>query len=348
MSETKLKRKSLVDSTYRLKWEITKEQIDKCQYPDEIVSEDYSIEINGEETVWRLFMHPKGSEEAKNKVSIFLALVSIGKFYKVSYAFGIETQTGYWPSDAVAKMYSRDRFSIECHTGSFLGRNGECEARGYAICDTDEFEKHFVNNKVTVVASFVIYLEGNNYRNLMEVADEFVGDMRAMSSYENLTDFTIISGDSRFPCHRIVLATRSEYFEGLFRNEPTKKELKVDESPDLVKAVLEFVTKGLIPDDIDNNALDLILVSDMYGLDLLTLACETSLVNNLSPDNAVETLITIDKLKHVSKLEHRNKVLAYIKKDADKVSKAKDWKKFVINYPDLITEIMVLKDEKNI
>jgi len=336
---------SQVDSTYRLRWEITKEQFDNCQYPDSFTSEKYFIEIDGEESVWDLKIYPKGDiEKSKNEVVVFLGLASTGKTYKIRYEIGIETPTGYWPSDIVAKMYSRG--SYEYYSYSF----GESDSNlhGYSLSSTDEFEKHFVNNKVTVVASFVIYLEGNNYRDLMEVADEFVDDMRAMSSYENLTDFTIISGDSRFPCHRIVLATRSEYFEGLFRNEPTKKELKVDESPDLVKAVLEFVTKGLIPDDIDNNALDLILVSDMYGLDLLTLACETSLVNNLSPDNAVETLITIDKLKHVSKLEHRNKVLAYIKKDADKVSKAKDWKKFVINYPDLITEIMVLKDEKNI
>ena len=84
----------------------------------------------------------------------------------------------------------------------------------------------------------------------------------------------------------------------------------------------------------------------MYRLDLLTVACETSLLNNLTPDNAVETLITIDKLKHISKQEHRLKVLAYIKKEADEVVKSKDWKKFVQNYPDLVTEIVVLKCSK--
>merc|ERR550519_1091219 len=123
-------------------------------------------------------------------------------------------------------------------------------------------------------------------------------------------------------------------------NRP-KKETKVVESPDLVKTMLEFISKGRIPDDIDDIAMELIAMSDMYALDLLTVACGTSLVNKLSPDNAVETLIIIDKLKHVSKMDQRQRVLDYIKKELDEVVKMKDWKEFVQTYPDLFTEILL-------
>ena len=66
------------------------------------------------------------------------------------------------------------------------------------MCTTKEFEEHFMENKITVVASFVIYVEGDKYRNHMEVADEFVDDMRSASSLQNLTDFTIICGKRLF------------------------------------------------------------------------------------------------------------------------------------------------------
>ena len=87
---------------------------------------------------------------------------------------------------------------------------------GKALCTTKEFEEHFMENKITVVASFVIYVEGDKYRNHMEVADEFVDDMRSSLSLQNLTDFTIICGNIRFYCHHLLLAARSKYFEALF------------------------------------------------------------------------------------------------------------------------------------
>ena len=43
----------------------------------------------------------------------------------------------------------------------------------------------------------------------------------------------------------------------------------------------------------------------------------------------------------MSKFEHRQRVLDYIKKEADLVVKTEDWKKFVQIYPDLITEILL-------
>ena len=42
----------------------------------------------------------------------------------------------------------------------------------------------------------------------------------------------------------------------------------MEEPPELVKTMLEFMSKGVIPEDIDDKAMDLILMSDMYGLDL--------------------------------------------------------------------------------
>ena len=337
MASKELKPILLVDSTHRIRWEITKDQFNNCSFPSPIFSPNYAIDVNGEEVELYLMMFPKGIiERWKNNVEVFLCQLNEDKKYKVRFQFAVETPAGYWPYDFVKDYYSRK--SRKSFDEVALGDDIDMH-----FCTTEEFEKQFVNDKITTIASFVIYVEGDNYRDHMEVVDNYVEDMRSMSSssQNNLSDFTIISGNKRFLCHRILLSVRSEYFEALFRNEPSKRETIMEEPPEFVKTMLKFMCKGIIPNDINKKAEELIFMSDKYGLDLLTLACETSLVNNLTPENAVHTLIKIDNLKHVSKFEHRQRVLDYIKKEADLVVKTEDWKKFVQTYPDLITEILL-------
>jgi len=333
---------SLADSTYRLRWEITKEQFESCDFLDMIRSPTYAIDINGEETKWYMSMRPKGfQEQRRNEVFLSLKKVNDVKIYKVRYQFGIETKDGYWPEDALKKMYLRKSIGRIDSFGT--DKDAKVHGWGYSLCSSEEFQNYFVDNKVTVVACFVIYVEGEKHIKDMEVAEDFVAKMRSISSFESFSDFTVISGNTRFPCHRVILAATSKYFEALFRNEPSKKETEMEEPPEVVLAMLHFMYKGLIPEDIDVKAMDLILMSDKYDLDLLTKACEMSLVDNLSPENAVETLITIDKIKHVSKKEHRNKVLVFIKTEVDRIAKTQDWNKFLQSYPELITELIGLK-----
>jgi len=335
---------SFVDSTISLRWELTKEEFDNCGFPNRIVSPNYTAQIGSEESEWFISMYPRGeNEQNTNKVMIYLVLNSKNKMYRVHFHFGIETPTGFWPIDSVKNLYSRESFD-ECttFTPNSLDETGEgYDSWGEVLCTTEELGDHFVENKLCIVASLVIYMEGDGYRNHMEIADDFMVDMRFMSSLKNLSDVTIVCGDKRFPCHRVLLAARSDYFEALFRNEPEKREVKMEEPLELVEALLDYMTKGRIPNDIDTTAMDLILMADMYRLDLLTIACETSLVNNLTPENASEALINIDKVKHVSKSEHRHKILAYIKKEAAQVIRTKDWDTLIKNYPGLVNEIVL-------
>jgi len=116
-----------------------------------------------------------------------------------------------------------------------------------------------------------------------------------------------------------------------------------DSSPEIVEALLDFISKGLIPSDIDDDdkAIDLIKMADMFGLDLLTKACETSMMKNLSPDNALEALIIVNELNHISKAEHREQIVAYIKQEAARVVVTENWETFLRDYPSLVTEIFL-------
>jgi len=331
-------RVSYVDSTIRLSWEVRKAEfeqpLDECIYP----RSSYKVNINGEESEWCLVMFPKGeySDQGENRMTkIYLeATVPSGKTYHTFWQFGIETSRGFWPSNFAKKVDFNSKSSMKHYSYRFRGANSCSES---VFCTSDDFAKNFVGDQITLVTSLVVIVEKD------ELVDDFVDSMRSLSSFQNLSDFTIIAGDTRFPCHRVLLAARSEYFEALFRNEPQRKELKIDKSPELVKAMLEFMAKGLIPDDISATAMDLIHVADMFGLNLLTVACENKLINDLSLDNALETLIVFDELDHIAKLENRHKVIKFIIKEAAQIVDTRDWKNFIQNYPNLITEIFLFK-----
>ena len=67
--------------------------------------------------------------------------------------------------------------------------------------------------------------------------------------------------------------------------------------------------------------------------------CENSLVNNLTAESVIKTLIAIDL--HVPNSKHRQKILDFIKAKAAEVVKSSYWKEFYVKYPDLVTEIFL-------
>jgi len=330
---------SHVDSTIRLRWEVTKAEFDKPV--DELIDPtvSYKVNIEGKQLEWCLVMFPKGEycdEGEKRMTKIFLEArdVPSGKTYQTFWQFGIETRHGFWPVNLAKKSDLISKSATRHHSYRFRGSNSCSEA---VFCATDDFEQHFVNDKLTLVTSLVVIVEKD------DLVFDLVDNVRSMSVLENLSDFKIIAGDESFPCHRVLLAGRSEYFEALFRNEPQKKELSIEKSPELIKAMLEFMATGLIPEDISETAMDLIHVADMFGLNFLTSACETQLVKDLSPENALETLIVFDKLDHILKLENRHKVIHYIIKEVAQIVKDENWTSFIQTYPNLLTEIFLAK-----
>merc|ERR1719186_583595 len=110
-------------------------------------------------------------------------------------------------------------------------------------------------------------------------------------------------------------------------------------SPDTVEAMLEFISKGGIPDNIEEKAIDLIDLADRYDLQDQIEICESYLVDNLTVKSVIETLIAIDL--HNPNSQHRQKILDFIKDEAAQVVKSNHWKTFLVKYPDLVAEILV-------
>jgi len=352
MSGDNLKLSSFVETTVCLKWEITKEDFDNCEFPNKLDSPKYAVQIGSEKSEWQIGLHPRGDcDMGRDDVAIFLKLLSQNQTYEVCYSMGVKTADGYWPDGDFLGALEEKHFSTFSDSDEKFQR--------HPSSTTQTFSQQFVENKITLVAHLVFDMEGENSPSPMEIAldmegdnrptpkeiaNDFMGDFQDTSSLESLSDFTIISRGKRFPCHKVFLAARSKYFEALFRIDQ-KQELIIDfATPEIVEAILDFMSKGLIPSDIDDKAMDLIPLADMYGLDLLTKACQVSLVKNLSLENVLETFVIADK--HVRTDEIRQKILAFIKKESLQIVKTENWKEFVQNYPGLVTEIVIAMSSK--
>lgn len=102
---------SYLDSTVRLKWELTREEFDKCEsVGGDIESTTYSVKIGDEESEWILIIYPKGNnEETKGKVLTCLGLVNAHKVYKVQFKFRVKTPDGFWPDDFAEPLFKKQK-----------------------------------------------------------------------------------------------------------------------------------------------------------------------------------------------------------------------------------------------
>ena len=74
-------------------------------------------------------------------------------------------------------------------------------------------------------------------------------------------------------------------------NEKDKNKLEInDASPEAVKAMLDYMYTGTVPTNISNIVVELLHLADKYGLGSLKRACERSLLDDLTVENAVNTM----------------------------------------------------------
>merc|ERR1719369_776545 len=87
--------------------------------------------------------------------------------------------------------------------------------------------------------------------------------------------------------------------------------------------MIDHIYTGEIPEDLKAISEDLIYLAVKYNLPNLVKACEVSLLKTLSEDNAIKTLINIDKYKPTSNI--RQDILKYITINALDIIDTEDW-----------------------
>ena len=114
------------------------------------------------------------------------------------------------------------------------------------------------------------------------------------------SDVTFIFGnDRRITAHKLILSTRSKYFESMFASSLKESQSGEIEVPDVdlnvFKAMLEFLYSGIPPKNLKEVSLELLIVADKYGMEELTTLCETSASENITARNVVDSLLVAEK-----------------------------------------------------
>ena len=78
--------------------------------------------------------------------------------------------------------------------------------------------------------------------------------------------------------------------------EKEKDQLTIpDASPESVEAMVKFMYSGSAPANISDMVADLLHLADKYGLECLKKACEKTLADDLTVENAMNTIILTDR-----------------------------------------------------
>ena len=154
-------------------------------------------------------------------------------------------------------------------------------------------------------------------------------------------DFAIECGTEKFPCHKAILANRSDFFARLFSSqewiEVRRKVFQIKgHDPAVVKQMLEFIYANQIPDG-TGGSLQLLLIAKEFCLKDLVKFCEAKIAKTLSCDNALKILRVADEVPKASQL--REYVIQFVAKNISSFMDTEDWKDVVEPKPDLLQAI---------
>jgi len=329
----------------RLEWTVTRQALESAKVGDRITSPAFKIKLPGETSKWEFRLYPKGSPKltAVNGSTVSL----IVKCNKTDFPQKITLETSFIKNGENKEIpYSANSMFVDRH---IRGSNG-CR---HIIQDLQEL---FVNDKITFVANVSFGDEGRRSEwympgNSVESHDQtlLTNMIKGPSSLGPLADFTVICEGKEYPCHKVILASRSDVFRAMVINETEeKKENKVeimDSSADIVKAMLDYIYTAKIPANIEDINADLLYVAVKYILPGLIKACEVSLLDSISSSNCLDTLVTLDR--HCPGSTSRKDAIKYVAENILKITDSEDWDMFPKEQPQLTTEIINCMAIKN-
>lgn len=154
-------------------------------------------------------------------------------------------------------------------------------------------------------------------------------DLLKMLENEHFADVTSVVGDTKVKAHKCILASRSNFFENMFSvgmRETQESVISVqDISLPTFKKLLEFIySDQLVKIENADQAIDVLVAANKYGLDRLKRLCEKYLVSLIELDNVIELLYLSDMHQAI---ELKRMCINYTMIYFDIVTKREDFKK---------------------
>ena len=122
------------------------------------------------------------------------------------------------------------------------------------------------------------------------------------------SDVNFIIGGREFPAHKLILATRSEVFDAMFKHhmkENSTNQIKIEDiQPEVFQELLRFIYTGRVSTaTMETMAAGLFIAADKYLLNELKHECENYLLHDMSPDNCIELLLNFNLMNSAELLK---------------------------------------------
>lgn len=134
----------------------------------------------------------------------------------------------------------------------------------------------------------------------MQLASTMAANMATMYNDEMSSDLTLQLQTAdcmvEFKVHRVIIAARSPYFKQLLYTSKMKEVqentivLQLQTSSDALRHVLKYMYSDACNDLNESNAVEILILADLFQLDALHKYVEVFLVNQLNHDNANDLL----------------------------------------------------------
>lgn len=155
------------------------------------------------------------------------------------------------------------------------------------------------------------------------------------------SDAVLTCGDSSFPVHKNILATRSDVFAAMFRHDMEEKNTGVVDIEDMDSSVLEQFVKYLYSGKVEEISVDkciqLYQVADKYAVQSLKDFCASFISENLSKDVVCRILLLADQVGDAKLLE----TAACFASALDGFLKTQEWREFATKYPRIGTNVFL-------
>lgn len=154
------------------------------------------------------------------------------------------------------------------------------------------------NRKLYIAASFPF---ANSEGISLEVIDNIKlnHDCSALFADPIGSDFVIESADgAKFHIHRVILAAHSEVFKAMLKGETAESQNSyvklIDVSGEDLRYMLEYIYTGTVKDIENTNFASLLMLADRYNLKGLWELSEYALSEHMTVDNALDILVVAD------------------------------------------------------
>jgi len=220
---------------------------------------------------------------------------------------------------------------------------------------TEKLHELLPQNKLTIVCNLEVYYSdrltvgkvptATDARNELDNNTPSLGDDLAAHGFSfasseqfsfaldsKFSDVTLVCGSKHFPCHKIILSSRSDVFAAMFSHRDTAEDKTnrvdiTDVDEDSLEQLLRFIYTDKIDEaNLTTLACGLLTAADKYNVPRLKAVCEMAICDNLDVSNAAQALV----LAHLHEAKQLKKVAVdFVTQNIVKVSESPGWSQIV-------------------